>query len=136
MDFPAINMIAVVVAAVATFAFGAIYYTVLGKAWMEAVGTTEEEIKKTRSAVPFVTSFVSLLVMASVLSAFLAQQREGVASPSEAAATAVVLWLGLIVTSLATNNAFQGNKLKLTILDSIHWLGVLVIQGQVIRAFG
>ena len=136
MDFSAINVIAVAVAAAAAFAFGAIYYTVLGKAWMDAVGTTEEEIKKTRSAAPFVTSFVSLLVMATVLSAFLANQREGVASPGEAAAMAVVLWLGLIVTSLATNNAFQGAKLKLTILDSVHWLGVLMIQGQVIRAFG
>lgn len=135
MEFLGIDIIAVIVAAVATFAFGAVYYTVLGKAWMDAVGTTEAEIKKTRSAVPFITSFVSLVVMASVLSAYFAQQSEGVVSPGDAVASAVVLWLGLIVTSMATNNAFQAAKVKLTILDSIHWLGVVVIQGQVIRLF-
>ena len=135
MDLASINYIAVVVAAVAGFGFGAVYYTVLGKTWMEAVGVTEEKIKDERSAVPFIVSFVSLLLMAAVLSwCFGHRGSEGMPSGG-AVGAAVLLWAGFIVTSTATNNAFQGSKLKLTILDCAHWLGVVVIQALVISAF-
>ena len=135
MDFASINYIAVAVAAVAGFGFGAVYYTVLGKAWMEAVGLTEDQVKNERSAVPFIVSFVSLLVVATVLSwCFRHQGADGMTSGS-AVGVAVLLWGGLIVTSTATNNAFQGSKLKLTVLDCVHWLGVVVIQALVINAF-
>ena len=135
MDLSGINLLAVVTAAVAAFAFGAVYYTVLAKPWMHAVGTSEEEIKQTRSAAPFVISFVSLLVMGSVLSGHFAYHSDEAMTTGHALESAGVLWLGFILTSTATNNAFQGAKTKLTILDSVHWLGVVVIQGLVINAF-
>ncbi len=135
MDLSEINFIAAVVAAVAAFAFGAVYYTVLAKPWMDAVGTSEEEIKQTRSAVPFVTSFVSLLVMGCVISGHFAYHSDELITTGHALESAGVLWLGFIVTSMATNNAFQAAKAKLTILDSVHWLGVVVIQALVINAF-
>ena len=135
MDFTNINFIAVGASAVAAFVFGAVYYTLLGKAWMDAVGTTEEELKGSRTAVPFVTSFVSLLVSGTVLSAHLASLSDGVPSLASTATAAAILWAGFVLTTTATNNAFQGNKFKLTILDTAHWLVVLMIQGLVIRAF-
>ena len=135
MDLSHINYLAVVLAAVAGFAFGALYYTLLGKAWMDAVGLTEEQVKKDRSKIPFITSFASLLVLALVLSWIFGQLGGDGLSAGRSVGTAVLLWLGLIVTSVATNNAFQGAKAKLTVLDSMHWLGVAVIQALVISAF-
>lgn len=135
MDLSNIKFLAVILAAVASFAFGAVYYTVLGKAWMDAVGLSEEQIKKDRTAIPFIISFLSLLVVAVVLSWNFGQQGGDGPTMGGSIGTAVLLWLGLIVTSIATNNAFQGAKAKLTVLDSIHWLGVVVIQGLVISVF-
>ncbi len=135
MDFSNINLLAVILSAVAGFAFGAVYYTALGKVWMDAVGLTEEQIKKDRSAIPFMTSFVSLLVLAVVLSWNFGQQVGDALTMGASVGTAVLLWLGLIVTSVATNNAFQGAKAKLTVVDSIHWLGVVVVQALVISVF-
>ncbi len=65
MLFTGINYIAVVVAGVASFAFGAVYYMTLSKPWMAAIGKTEEQVKSESSPVVYVTAIVAQLVMAS-----------------------------------------------------------------------
>jgi len=129
-----INFIGVLLGAIAGFAFGAAYYTLLGKHWLDAIGKSEEDVKG-RSAVPFVTSFVSLLVMGCVLAGYFARQDPEAMNPLHAVGSAATLWLGFVVTSMATNNAFQGAKAKLTVVDSMHWFGVLVIQALIISRF-
>ena len=129
-----INLIGVLLGAIAGFAFGAAYYTLLGKHWLDAIGKSEEDVKG-RSAVPFVTSFVSLLVMGCVLAGYFARQDPEAMNPLHAVGSALTLWLGFVVTSMATNNAFQGAKAKLTVVDSMHWFGVLVIQALIISRF-
>ena len=52
------------------------------------------------------------------------------------AIAAFFLWLGFVVTTIAVNNAYAGRKLALTAIDFIHWLGVLVVEGLIIGAFG
>ena len=47
-----------------------------------------------------------------------------------------LVWLGFVVTTGAVNNAFQKRKAMLTLIDSGHWLAVLVVQGIVIGLFG
>lgn len=134
MTIAGINLVGVLVGAIAGFAFGAIYYTLLSKHWLDASGKSEEDVKG-RSAGPFITSFLSLLVMGSVLAwHFDRQGSEGMSSLG-AIGPAIILWLGFIVTSMATNNAFQGSRVKLTVLDSGHWLGVLVVQALIIARF-
>ena len=48
MDFAGINYLAVVVAAVAAFVFGAVYYGSLGKPWMKAARIDPGEAKMSR----------------------------------------------------------------------------------------
>ena len=134
MTIAGINLVGVLLGTVAGFAFGAIYYTLLGKHWLDAIGKSEEDVKG-RSAGPFITSFVSLLVMGTVLAWHFDQQGSEGMSSLGAITSAVMLWLGFIVTSMATNNAFQGTKAKLTVLDSVHWLGVLVVQALIVVRF-
>ena len=134
MTIAGINLVGVLLGTVAGFAFGAIYYTLLGKHWLDAIGKSEEDVKG-RSAGPFITSFVSLLVMGTVLAWHFDQQGSEGMSSLGAIRSAVILWLGFIVTSMATNNAFQGAKAKLTVLDSVHWLGVLVVQALIVVRF-
>ena len=50
--------------------------------------------------------------------------------------SALFMWLGFVITTMAVNNAFGQRKASLTIIDGIHWLGVLVIQGAIIGALG
>jgi hypothetical protein len=42
------------------------------------------------------------------------------------------LWLGFVITTMAVNHAFQGERRRLTLIDGGHWLGVLLIQGAIL----
>ena len=127
-----VNYLAVLVAGLAGYGFGAIYYMSLSAAWLDAVGMTKEELST--SKVPFVVAAVANLVMAAMLAGLMTHVgpitiRAGIIS-------AALCWLGFVVTTIAVNNAFTGRRPKLTVIDGIHWLGVLVIQGAIIGAFG
>lgn len=138
MVFAGMNYLAILVAAAAAFAFGAVYYTALGKAWMAALGKTEAEIKGAggMSAVPFIVAAVAQLVMAAMLAGILGHLGEGQVTPRNGVVTAGFVWLGFVMTSMAVNHAFQGAKRMLTVIDGGHWLGGLLIQGLVIGLFG
>ena len=60
----------------------------------------------------------------------------GQVTPRNGIISGAILWAGFVVTSMAVNHAFQGAKPALTLIDSGHWLGVLLIQGAVIGWMG
>jgi Protein of unknown function (DUF1761) len=136
MVFAGINYLAILIAAVAAFAWGAAYYITLSNQWLDAVGRSKEEVHAKRSPVPFVISIVGLIVMAWVLAGSIGHLGPGQVTVKNGIISGLFLWLGLVVTTVFINNAFGGRRYKLSVLDSLHWLGVLVIQGAVIGAMG
>ena len=132
MAFAGMNYLAILVAAVAAFAWGAAYYMTLSKQWLAAVGRTEPN----KSAVPFILSFVALIVMAFVLSGAIGHLGPGQVTVKNGIISGLILWAGFVVTTVFVNNAYPGRKVMLSVIDSIHWLGVLVIQGAVIGTLG
>jgi len=136
MTFAGPNYLAILIAAIAAFAWGAAYYMTLAKQWLAAVGMTKEQLGEKRSPVPFIISFVALLVMAWVLAGTLGHLGPGQVTLKNGIVSALFLWLGFVVTTVFVNNAYPGRKYSLSVIDSIHWLGVLVIQGAIIGAMG
>ena len=130
MDFAAINYIAVVVATVASFIFGSIYYMAAAKPWRNAIGKTEAEVKENMKPMPFIVAVVAQLVMAYILAAVITSL--GDVTPEAGLYTGFLMWFGFILTSMAVNHGFQGAKRNLTVIDGIHWLAVLLVQGLVI----
>jgi hypothetical protein len=130
------NWLAILIATVAGFAFGAAYYMSLSKPWLAAIGKTKEQIaaEGKGSPLPFIISIVALAVMAVVLAGTVSHL--GQVNLKGGAITALFMWLGFVITTMAVNNAFGQRKASLTIIDGIHWLGVLVIQGAIIGAMG
>jgi hypothetical protein len=127
--------IAVVVAALAAWIFGAIWYGVLGKTWMAASGIAPDEIERRRKErkmplAPMAMSFLCEIVMAVLLSLLLAAL--GVGDLISGAIVGLVLGIGFIATSVLVNNMFQGRKLMLSVIDSAHWIIVLTIEGAVL----
>jgi hypothetical protein len=83
---------------------------------------------------PFAIALVALFVMALMLAGLMGHLgditvRGGVIS-------GFFVWLGFVITTMGVNHAFSGAKPMLTVIDGLHWLAVLVIQGAVIGAFG
>lgn len=133
MDFLAVNWLAVVLATVVSFAFGAAWYMGLSKPWLDAVGKTKEELGV--GYTPFIWSVVVELIMAYFLALF-TPMLMGTTSVGAAIQVAVLLWLGFVITTLIMNHRYEGMKWSLTIIDGLHILGVLVLQGVVIGLFG
>jgi hypothetical protein len=136
MTFAGMNYLAILIAAVAAFGWGAIYYMTLSKPWLAAVGMTQEQMQAGRSPMPFIISFVAEIIMAWVLAGTIAHLGPGQVTLRNGIISALFLWLGFVVTTVFVNNAYPGRKYSLSVIDSIHWLGVLVIQGAVIGGFG
>jgi Protein of unknown function (DUF1761) len=133
-----INYIAVLCAAIAAWIAGAIWYTVLGNRWKAALGWSEAEILSRGKAKPpigpMIISFIAELLMAALLAGLIAHF--GDVTIKTGAIVGGLCWLGFVATTITVNNAYPGRKLALTIIDSGHWLAVLLIQGAIIGAFG
>ena len=132
MTFSGINYLAILVAAIAAFAWGAAYYMTLSKQWLAAVGRVEPN----KSPTPFIISFVALLVMGWVLAGTLGHLGAGQVTVKNGIISGLFVWLGFVVTTVFVNNAYPGRKYALSLIDSLHWLGVLVVQGAVLGAIG
>ena len=85
---------------------------------------------------PFVISFIAVLVMAFVLAGSIGHLGAGNVSIKNGTISGIIIWAGFVATTVVVNNAYPGRKYMLSIIDSLHWLGVLVIQGAVIGAMG
>ena len=138
MAFAGINYLAVLIAAVASFAFGAAYYMSLSRPWLAAIGKTKEELAAAGkgSPVPFIVSIIALAIMAWTLAGIMGHLGAGQVTVKNGIISALFIWLGFVITTQAVNYAFGQRKPMLTVIDGIHWLGVLVIQGAIIGAMG
>jgi hypothetical protein len=142
-DATVLNYFAVLLAGLASFVFGAAWYGALAKPWLAARGLAPGAPQPLPARlgpipVPYLIALLAELVMAWMLAGVVLHlARGGLApSPRTAAISAGFLWLGFVVTTLGVNHAFQGAKTTLTLIDGGHWLGVLLIQGTIIGAWG
>jgi hypothetical protein len=128
--------VAILLAALAAWIFGSVWYGVLANAWMAALGNDPAQIEAKRKVqkVPYVAmavSFACELVMAWVLAGILPL---GEMTWIMGAAAGLMIGIGLMVTPVLVNNMFAGRTLKLAMIDGLHWIGVAVIQGAVLGA--
>jgi hypothetical protein len=135
------NWPALILAAVAAWIFGAIWYGVLGKIWVAARGETMNTLKaknagKSAAAkgAPFVISFIAEIVMAAAVSGIMAHS--GFNTTRQGAITGALCWLGFVLTTILVNNAYTFRSLRLTAIDAGHWLGVLIIIGAIVGWMG
>jgi hypothetical protein len=135
MSFSGVNYLAVIIATLAGFGLGAVWYMVLAKPWMHAVGKSEvDRPQGGAQIVPFAIAIVALFVMALMLAGLMAHI--GDVTVRGGLISGLFVWLGFVITTMGVNHAFGGAKPMLTLIDGGHWLAVLLIQGAVIGAFG
>jgi hypothetical protein len=117
MQFAGISYVAILIAAVASFAFGS-------------------ENKTAMTPLVFVVAALSQLVMAYVLAGVLGHLGPEALTAADGLTTGLIVWAGFVLTSMVVNHGFQGAPRQLTLIDGGHWLGVLAIQGLVIGWYG
>ena len=137
MSFAGLNHLAIILAAVASFVFGGVWYGMLSKQWVEAANIKPDAAAAGGNIIaPYIITFVAQLIMAWVLAGVIGHLGAGQVTLRNGIISGGLIWLGFVVTSLTVNHAFQMQKKVLTLIDGAHWLGVLLIQGAVIGWFG
>ena len=124
------NWLAVVVATLAFFAVGAIWYTALfGKIWQREVGLSDEQLTGGRNMMLimgtcFVLEFIVCLTVGHMFD-FLA--------PSDRAKMmiAVGLALGVMAPAIGINYLYQRKSLKLFLIDAGHFVAGMAAVGGV-----
>ena len=142
MTFAGVNYLAIIIAGVAGWLVGAIWYNVLARPWVAAHGKTMEEFKAQVDAnkgtvhafLPFALALLAEIVMAWVLAGIVGHL--GQVTIRSAVISALFVWLGFVVTTMLVNNAFSGRRYVLTAIDAGHWLAVLLVIGVVIGWMG
>jgi hypothetical protein len=142
MAFLTVNWLSIVVAAVVSWVFGAMYYGALGQQWVAAQGKTMEQFRTEQAAkvgklsaqTPFILALIAQLVMAWALYGILAHMklftlRAGIIS-------GLLIWFGFVLTTLAVNYSFSGRKPMLIAIDGGYWLGVMAIIGAIVGWMG
>jgi hypothetical protein len=130
---PQISWVAVLVATLAGFALGALWYGPLfGKAWMRTVGLTQDQLARFNPAVTYGTTFVWALVTAVVLGAELGE------APDIKWATMCGAAIGglFVLPSIATNYLFEGKSLLLTAINGGYHVVRFALMGLVFGLLG
>jgi len=138
MTFAGINYLAVLLAAAAAWAAGAVWYMALAKPWMAAVGITAEKIAASKTqpgaSLPFVFAFAANVVMAWVLAGVVGHL--GQVTLRSGVISALFCWVGFVITTMLVNNSFAMRSRMLLLIDGGYWLVALTLMGAIIGAIG
>ena len=140
MTFAGVSYLAIVLAAVAGWVFGAIWYTVFSTQWQLAAGVTPGKMRQAQKTpafyLPFVIAFLALVVMAWILAGLIGHLGPGQFTVRNGVISGAFCWLGFVITSMAVNNGFAGRDWRLLLIDGGHWLAVLLLMGAILGSFG
>ncbi len=131
-----INYLAVIAAAVATFAIGALWYSALfAKPWMAAHGYTPETLESMRKGMPraYAMSFVANLVMAAAIAILVGYL--GLARPLQGMKLGLLLWAGFIATVGLTNLVYSNRRPATYYIDAGYQLVFMVVMGGIIAGW-
>ena len=130
---PKINYLAVVVATVAWFVVGSLWYSPLlfGKAWMELSGINPGAMAAVKlPAVKIIAEFVRGFVVAYVLARFVALL--GVVDWRGALQLGVWVWIGFPVTLLGGSVSWQNVPWMLATIHAGDWLVKILLMAVIL----
>ena len=130
-----INYVAVVVAAIAGYAVGALWYSpvLFGKVWMRLMEITPEKMEANKGksmGKMYAIGFVGTLLMSYVLAHFVGMAL--VADISGALQLGFWLWLGFIATVLLGSVLYESRPWKLYFINAAHYLVALLVMAIIL----
>lgn len=135
MDLSNINFLAVIAATLSTFVVGWLWYGPLfGKAWMSAVGLSEEEIQKGNMAKIFGLAFVFEFIMAFNLAMFFYGSPEGaeMITAGTGAFYGFLTGFGWIFFALAVNSLYEQKSWKYIFINGGYWTVAFTVMGLIL----
>jgi len=128
------NYLAIVVAAIAYWVLGGVWYGVLfSKPWMALEHMTDEQARGMNPALPYVITFILNLLIAYVLSQIILWRNGNTAG--RGAAIGVILWIGIVGPITFTTYMYEMRPHTLFAINEFYPLAGLVLMGAILGAW-
>ena len=129
------GFLSVLIAAVAGYAFGALWYMSLAKPWIEASGIKCDENGRPEggSPLPFILSAIAMILVAGMMRHTFALS--GIETLGKGLVSGLGIGLFFISPWIMINNAYGMRPFKLTIIDSGYAVIGCGIMGAVLGLF-
>ncbi len=128
----------VLAAAVASYAFGSVWYMVLAKPWMAAAGVAESDIKDENGKMvggpaPFIIAFVCAIIIAGMMRHIF--MLAGIVDVGKGMVAGFGIGVFIVTPWIATNYAFSMRPRALTIIDGGYAVIGSTLMGIVLTLF-
>ncbi len=128
------SYLAIIVAAVAQFILGWLWYGPLfGKRWMSLMGINPQSINREGMGKTLVWTFIGSLVTAGVLRKFATMV--GATTVGAGVGLGALVWFGFIATVTLAGVLYEKRPVKLYILNNGYQLVSLVVMGAIVAAW-
>jgi hypothetical protein len=130
-----LNWVAILVAAIASFLFEALWYSVFLNEWLAGIGRTREWLMGSgmSPALQYGVAILCAVITATVLSICI--QASGEHSARRGVLVGVLVWLGFVATTWATEYIFEVRTLKIYAINAGFWLFDLILIGAIVGAW-
>ena len=128
------NYLAVIVAAIAYWLLGAIWYgVVFGKAWMALEQMTEEQARSMNPVLPYVITLVLNVLIAYVLAQICIWRNAD--TLGRGASVGVLLWIGFVGPVTFTTYMYEMRPKELYAINQFFPLAGFVLMGAILGAW-
>ena len=137
MVYPYINVWAVLVAALAFWALGALWYSPLlfSKRWQKEVGLKDEDLKNSNMAMIFGTSFALMLLMVWALNYMINSHKAEDVSLYSGLHYGAFTGFFFSMLTMGINYLYQRRSILLWLIDGIYVVLGLSIAGMILGAW-
>ena len=132
-----VNWLAILVAAIAAFAIGALWYSpvLFARQWMAAHGHTPERLAAMQSSMSktYAFSFITYVIMAMVIA--LLAGLTGATTAVQGVVLALLAWLGFGFTIGLNTNLYSGKPASAFMIDAGYQFVHVILMGAIIGAW-
>lgn len=126
-------MMMVVVAAIAQWVLGYLWYgVVFKKSWKNLVGFAEGE-KPKNAALAMISSFIACLLLSYVLAHIVGWTLA--ATFGTGAKIGIICWLGFMAPPLFTQHIYENRRVNLFAINAAYWLLAMALGGGILAAY-
>ena len=125
------NYLGIIAGAIVLFAWGAIWFTVLGNAWLAAVGKTKDQLGL-YGFWPFVISFLAGLLVSYCFDNMLWHYEQG--NAAKGAQVGFLTGVCIFFAMLVNLYAFQAQSISLMLIDGAYGIIGFVLAGATVGA--